>query len=146
MIVDDEYIIIGSANINQRSMNGGRDSEIAMGAYQPHHLSTGQPAMGEIFGFRLALWYEHLRQIKPSFYNPETLECMKEVNRIAEENWKRYSSDLSNEDLLGHLLQYPIEVTNNGDVTTLPGLESFPDTKAQVFGDKSNFFPSFVTT
>ncbi|MED6213002.1 hypothetical protein PIB30_089062, partial [Stylosanthes scabra] len=42
MIVDDEYIIIGSANINQRSMDGGRDSEIAMGAYQPHHLATNQ--------------------------------------------------------------------------------------------------------
>lgn len=37
MIVDDEYIIIGSANINQRSMEGTRDTEIAMGAYQPHH-------------------------------------------------------------------------------------------------------------
>ena len=37
MIVDDEYVILGSANINQRSMEGTRDIEIAMGAYQPHH-------------------------------------------------------------------------------------------------------------
>lgn len=37
MIVDDEFIILGSANINQRSMAGSRDTEIAMGAYQPHH-------------------------------------------------------------------------------------------------------------
>lgn len=36
MIVDDEYVILGSANINQRSMEGTRDTEIAMGAYQPH--------------------------------------------------------------------------------------------------------------
>lgn len=35
MIVDDEYIILGSANINQRSLEGTRDTEIAMGAYQP---------------------------------------------------------------------------------------------------------------
>jgi hypothetical protein len=35
MIVDDEYVIIGSANINQRSLEGTRDTEIAMGAYQP---------------------------------------------------------------------------------------------------------------
>ena len=35
MIVDDEYVILGSANINQRSMAGSRDTEIAMGAYQP---------------------------------------------------------------------------------------------------------------
>lgn len=37
MIVDDEYVILGSANINQRSLAGSRDTEIAMGAYQPHH-------------------------------------------------------------------------------------------------------------
>lgn len=37
MIVDDEYVIIGSANINQRSLEGTRDTEIAMGAYQPQH-------------------------------------------------------------------------------------------------------------
>jgi phospholipase D1/2 len=37
MIVDDEYVIIGSAIINQRSMAGTRDTEIAMGAYQPHY-------------------------------------------------------------------------------------------------------------
>lgn len=37
MIVDDEYIIMGSANINQRSLEGTRDTEIAMGAYQPYH-------------------------------------------------------------------------------------------------------------
>lgn len=37
MVVDDEYVIIGSANINQRSMAGSRDTEIAMGAYQPFY-------------------------------------------------------------------------------------------------------------
>ncbi|KAK2987235.1 hypothetical protein RJ640_027185, partial [Escallonia rubra] len=37
MVVDDEYVILGSANINQRSLDGARDTEIAMGAYQPHH-------------------------------------------------------------------------------------------------------------
>lgn len=37
MIVDDEYVILGSANINQRSMAGSRDTEIAMGAYQPSY-------------------------------------------------------------------------------------------------------------
>ena len=30
MIVDDKYSILGSANINDRSMNGGRDSELAI--------------------------------------------------------------------------------------------------------------------
>jgi len=37
MIVDDEYVLVGSANINQRSLAGTKDTEIAMGAYQPYH-------------------------------------------------------------------------------------------------------------
>lgn len=37
MVVDDEYVICGSANINQRSMDGSRDTEIAMGGFQPHY-------------------------------------------------------------------------------------------------------------
>ncbi|RLN28860.1 hypothetical protein C2845_PM05G25620 [Panicum miliaceum] len=54
--VDDEYIIVGSANINQRSMDGARDSEIAMGAYQPHHLAAAsRPARGQVHGFRMSL-------------------------------------------------------------------------------------------
>ena len=41
MIVDDEYIIIGSANINQRSMAGARDTEIAFGGFQPEFMANG---------------------------------------------------------------------------------------------------------
>ena len=44
MVVDDEYVIIGSANINQRSMAGSRDTEIAMGSYQPNHTWAKQKA------------------------------------------------------------------------------------------------------
>ena len=42
MIVDDEYVIIGSANINQRSQDGTRDTEIAMGASQHAYHCQGQ--------------------------------------------------------------------------------------------------------
>ena len=35
--LDDEYMIIGSANINQRSLDDSRDTEIAMGSCQPNH-------------------------------------------------------------------------------------------------------------
>ncbi|XXG45717.1 hypothetical protein AAC387_Pa02g0720 [Persea americana] len=70
MKVDDEYIVIGSANINQRSMDGRRDTEIAMGAFQPFHLGTRQPARGQIHGFRMALWYEHLGKCMIHFFTP----------------------------------------------------------------------------
>ncbi|KAI4387065.1 hypothetical protein MLD38_004926 [Melastoma candidum] len=107
MIVDDEYIIVGSANINQRSMDGARDSEIAMGAYQPHHLGTMEPARGQIHGFRMALWYEHLGMLDDSFLQPESEECIRMVNQIADKYWDLYSSESPDHDLPGHLLRYP---------------------------------------
>ena len=35
MVVDDDYIVVGSANINQRSLAGERDTEICVSASQP---------------------------------------------------------------------------------------------------------------
>ncbi|KAL2518020.1 Phospholipase D alpha 1 [Abeliophyllum distichum] len=146
MIVDDEYIIIGSANINQRSMDGGRDTEIAMGGFQPHHLANMQPARGKIFGFRMALWFEHLNYTDNCFLHPESLECIRKINLSADENWKVYTSDVLEEDLQGHLLPYPVNISNNGEITPMPGFEFFPDTKARVLGTKSDYLPPILTT
>ncbi|XP_022714828.1 phospholipase D alpha 1 [Durio zibethinus] len=146
MIVDDEYIIIGSANINQRSMDGARDTEIAMGAYQPYHLSVRQPARGQVHGFRLALWYEHLGMLHDSFLSPESEECVRKVNQVADKYWDLYSSESLERDLPGHLLHYPIGVSSDGTVTELPGFEFFPDTKARVLGAKSDYLPPILTT
>ncbi|XP_057768087.1 phospholipase D alpha 1-like [Salvia miltiorrhiza] len=146
MIVDDEYIIVGSANINERSMAGSRDSEIAMGAYQPHHLSRGEPARGQVHGFRMALWYEHTGMLDNSFSYPESLECIQKVNGVAEANWNLYSRDGVERDLPGHLLTYPVGVASDGTITELPGTENFPDTNARVLGTKSGYLPPILTT
>lgn len=147
MIVDDEYIIVGSANINQRSMDGGRDSEIAMGAFQPHHLNTeDQVARGQIHGFRMSLWYEHLGMLHDDFLKPGSLECVQRVNKMADKYWDLYASDELNDDLPGHLLTYPVAVTKDGIVTELPGMKCFPDTQAPVLGMKSNYMPPILTT
>ncbi|CAK8574642.1 unnamed protein product [Lathyrus sativus] len=146
MIVDDEYIIVGSANINQRSMDGSRDSEIAMGAYQPHHLAIRQPARGQVHGFRMSLWYEHLGMLHESFLHPESEECITKVNQIADKYWDLYSNDSLEHDLPGHLLRYPIGVSSEGDVTELPGCEFFPDTKARILGAKADYLPPILTT
>ncbi|KAF3541588.1 hypothetical protein F2Q69_00025063 [Brassica cretica] len=150
MIVDDEYIIIGSANINQRSMDGGRDSEIAMGAYQPNHLITTNQMKptGQVFSFRISLWLEHLRVITNPFMFPESEECIRMVNAKADELWGLYSAQVypRDHDLPGHLLSYPISIGTNGEVTNLAGAELFPDTNAKVFGEKSNYLPPILTT
>ncbi|CAH9127347.1 unnamed protein product [Cuscuta epithymum] len=145
MIVDDEYIIIGSANINQRSMDGARDSEIAMGGYQPMHLAhDNQRAMGKIFGFRMTLWGEHMNKMENLFFHPESVECVKRVNEIAEENWRLYISEELQQDLPGHLLTYPIQVSENGNIQAR--VEYFPDTKARVLGTKARFLQPILTT
>ncbi|KAL6643229.1 hypothetical protein ACP70R_021410 [Stipagrostis hirtigluma subsp. patula] len=149
MIVDDEYIIVGSANINQRSMDGARDSEIAMGAYQPTHLNTeDQLARGQIHGFRMSLWYEHLGMLHDDFLNPGSLKCIQMVNTMAKKNWELYTSDDFDGDLPGHLLSYPIAVSSDGTVTELPGMKFFPDTQAPVLGTYSNSLtaPAIATT
>ncbi|KAG2246395.1 hypothetical protein Bca4012_090633 [Brassica carinata] len=146
MIVDDEYIIVGSANINQRSMDGARDSEIAMGGYQPHHLSHRQPARGQVHGFRMSLWYEHLGMLDETFLDPSSLECIEKVNRIADKYWDFYSSESLEHDLPGHLLRYPISVDNEGNITELPGFEFFPDSKARILGNKVDYLPPILTT
>ncbi|KAL6215107.1 hypothetical protein ACLB2K_014538 [Fragaria x ananassa] len=112
MIVDDEYIIIGSANINQRSMDGSRDSEIAMGAFQTNHLANSTDSEGE----RYMLSGCH------------------------------YVTLFMVGDLPGHLLRYPVEVSKTGVLTTLPGFEHFPDTKAKVLGTKSEYLFPILTT
>lgn len=144
--VDDEYIIIGSANINQRSMDGARDSEIAMGAYQPYNLSCHQPARGQIHGLRMALWYEHTGMLHESYCRPDSLECIRKVNHIAETHWDLYTREELERDLPGHLLTYPIGVSSDGKVTELPGSENFPDTKARVLGAVADYLPPILTT
>ncbi|KAK8948712.1 Phospholipase D alpha 1 [Platanthera zijinensis] len=147
MIVDDEYIIVGSANINQRSMDGGRDTEIAMGAYQPHHLSSAQPARGQIHGFRLSLWHEHLGTADDdAFLRPESRECVLKVRENAERRWQLYLRPRLDNDLPGHLLSYPISVDAYGRITTPPELGLFPDTRAPVLGTRSDRLPAILTT
>ncbi|XP_047170459.1 phospholipase D delta-like [Vigna umbellata] len=146
MIVDDEYVILGSANINQRSMAGSRDTEIAMGAYQPHHTwgkKKGHPH-GQVYGYRMSLWAEHIGSIQACFKNPESLECVRSVNSIAEENWRRYTSDDYN-PLQGHLIKYPVSINATGKIKSLPGFESFPDVGGKVLGSRSNL-PDALTT
>ncbi|KAJ1299082.1 hypothetical protein BS78_01G503900 [Paspalum vaginatum] len=135
MIVDDEYVIIGSANINQRSMEGTRDTEIAMGAYQPLHTwaNTLSAPRGQIFGYRMSLWAEHIGAIEESFTRPESLECMRQVRHIGQQNWEQFISSNVTE-MRGHLLKYPVSVDPVGKVKPLPECTAFPDLGGNICG------------
>ncbi|CAA3025109.1 phospholipase D delta-like [Olea europaea subsp. europaea] len=146
MIVDDDYVILGSANINQRSMAGSRDTEIAMGAFQPHQTWAKKKAHphGQIYGYRMSLWAEHMGNIDDCLKEPGSLDCVKYVNRIAETNWKKYVADEFT-PLQGHLLKYPVDIDVNGKVNPLPSHENFPDVGGKVLGAPTNL-PDALTT
>ncbi|KAF8028427.1 hypothetical protein BT93_E1133 [Corymbia citriodora subsp. variegata] len=135
MIVDDEYVILGSANINQRSMEGTRDTEIAMGAYQPQHTWARKSSnpRGQIHGYRMSLWAEHIGGIEDCFTQPESLECVRRVRSLGELYWKQFAAEEVME-MRGHLLKYPVEVDRKGKVRPLPGCESFPDVGGNIVG------------
>ncbi|KAK3148558.1 hypothetical protein QOZ80_3BG0296550 [Eleusine coracana subsp. coracana] len=135
MIVDDEYVIIGSANINQRSMEGTRDTEIAMGSYQPQHTwaNTLSAPRGQIFGYRMSLWAEHIGVVEESFTRPESLECMRQVRHIGEQNWEQFASNKVTE-MQGHLLKYPVSVDRVGKVKPLLDCAAFPDLGGNICG------------
>jgi len=67
LIVDDEIMIVGSQNINDRSLLGSRDSELAIkifdGTEKVEAMFSNRPALVDKFvqDFRLALWKEHLQ-------------------------------------------------------------------------------------
>ena len=142
MVVDDDYIVIGSANINQRSMAGERDTEICVGAFQPDHsISNGLPR-GDIHTFRMALWSAHLGGHSDVFENPSSAECLMEyVREVTRKFWELYTAETPvSSDV--HLLPYPYIISETGDVSALEGeWSNFPDTMASVLGAKSSVFP-----
>ncbi|EEE68649.1 hypothetical protein OsJ_27225 [Oryza sativa Japonica Group] len=151
--VDDEYIIVGSANVNQRSMDGGRDTEMAMGAYQPRHLDTPNSwPRGQVHQFRLALWREHLGQAAfqaaaaagDDMIYPSRHGCMSRVNQAARQHWDMYASDKFQGSLPGHLMAYPVGVGDRGELWE--AVPFFPDTNAKVFGCSSDELPPVLTT
>ncbi|KAL1206072.1 Phospholipase D delta [Cardamine amara subsp. amara] len=146
MVVDDEYVLLGSANINQRSMAGSRDTEIAMGAYQKQQTWSHKKShpRGQVYGYRMSLWAEHMGKVDDTFKDPQSIECVRKVNMISEDNWKKYTAD-NFISLQGHLLKYPLAIDLKGKVTPLPGLDIFPDVGGKILGTRTNL-PDVLTT
>lgn len=154
LISDDEVVLTGSANLNERSMCGVRDTEIAFSAFQPSHRykaqseAAGEMPHGEVGRFRRRLWAEHMvgesgSSFPETFEDPGSVECMREVQRIARRNWADYLSPKV-ADLKSHLLPYPYEVDEAGNVRAM--VRYFPDTKGNVLGTMSGVIPNILVS
>mmetsp|Transcript_26055 Transcript_26055/g.47936 ORF Transcript_26055/g.47936 Transcript_26055/m.47936 type:complete len:820 (+) Transcript_26055:453-2912(+) len=150
MIVDDDVALIGTANINQRSMDGCRDSEIMMTSWQPDHVATKESIpKGDVHAFRLHTWASITGQMDEAFRNPSSPNCVNAMNKIANENWLKYMAEETT-DMESHLLPFPLEFEEfeGGEVRPRKGLIEghFPDTKASVLGKKSIMLPEIFLT
>ncbi|ORY72756.1 phospholipase D/nuclease [Leucosporidium creatinivorum] len=79
LIVDDRRVLMGSANLNERSQLGDRDSEIAVVVEDTDMIQSsmnGEPYMASRFAatLRRRLWKEHLGLIEPQFCTSHTEE------------------------------------------------------------------------
>ncbi|RHN39261.1 putative phospholipase D [Medicago truncatula] len=146
MIVDDMYILIGSANMNQRSMDGKKDTEIAIGCFQSQDELEKQTNLGDVHAYRMALWYEHTNSVDELFLEPQSLECVKRMCSIGDQMWEIYSNE-EIVDMEGvHLVTYPMRVTQEGYVKDLSNGVYFPDTNSLVKGKRSTLLPPNLTT
>jgi len=145
MIVDDAYIIVGSANINQRSLAGTRDTEMAVGCWQPYFHKMNP--YGDVHKFRMSLWTEHFRHMESAFIHPGTIECVKKVKEYASYNWQMYTGP-DGSVTPGQILPYPLDVQQDGDLRYLNNIEIFPDFPpgSKIMGTLSSFIPQKVTT
>ena len=95
MVVDDRIFVVGSANVNDRSLLGDRDSEIAVVVEDPDPVSDSWladekvPKGGLAYRLRKALWKHHwdadIDDPLADFHNLQ-------LHRIAEENTKLYET------------------------------------------------------
>lgn len=149
MIVDDEVALIGTANVNQRSMDGCRDTEIMMTAWHPDELaSEASIARGDVHGYRLHCWATITNEMLPEFRDPKSIGCVRAMNEIAKRNWRTYSAPETKE-MDSHLLYPPLKYYGKqGGVRARDDMPNgmFLDTKASVKGKDSRHFPDIILT
>jgi phospholipase D1/2 len=104
MLIDDEYVILGSANLNERSLAGNRDSEICLSLLADDgKVADVRQVLGD---FRVALWKQHLDNIPiPSIDKPERPACSKAIRDAGVVNWQRMAQGVRPDR--SHLIHIP---------------------------------------
>lgn len=110
-IADDEYILLGSANLNERSLNCERDYEICIGAWQ----SGGGERVKE---FRQRLWEEHLGSAIAAHLqkDPGSFDVKSKVDSLA----------MANSNVLHGALNLPLPHNHLVHYTTLSASNTVP--------------------
>lgn len=147
MMIDDRFAIIGSANLNERSLNGGRDSEIAVGIW-PSNDKDAAEVVQECTKFRMSLLREHLgpafdKSILADLSSPAAI---KHIRDAATENYRAFREGRFDATKHGHLCLWPQAIVDNVAINTSDrskapeGDEFLPDMPSGLTGkDKSDW-------
>ena len=118
MIVDDNWIIIGSANLNERSMAGNLDTEICAGMWPTDE--DDEESIEQIRNFRMRLWEEHLGASFVSTNNealqnaPGSSGTAALIQNAALLNLQLFYEDVYDDDM-NHLIAWPLYSIFKGD-------------------------------
>lgn len=115
MIVDDRYLILGSANLNERSLAGDRDSEICIGIWPSTPHAVEAQCIATIKQLRVDLFAEHLDGLNAAVGSPGSCVFSKTVRSTALLNYKLLRTGQA---LNGHLMMLPLELRKESEYTT----------------------------
>jgi len=108
MIVDDRFALLGSANLNERSLAGNRDTEIACALWPGRNQE--KTCIGELRKFRKELFVEHFG--KPAadadYDDPASDKCRKACQKAADANYLAFRA--LNADPKGNACRLPVSV------------------------------------
>lgn len=120
MICDDEYLILGSANLNERSLAGDRDTEICV--YMFADQGKEKLVRAKIQELRKQAWTEHFGGLPPSWDVPEKSVCSAAMRSKGLVNWAALTQPQRPAD--SHLVAWPFKVGQDSSsfyVTTMVG-------------------------
>ena len=142
LIVDDKFVLISSSHVDDRSLVGNRDTEIGMLAYKQ---GEGEITVfnKEIQTFRMALLSEHMGGYDDECIVFSSTKCLSKLERKSKQFQELYLKDPEedieeeNKDRMIHSKQFPINVTQEGNVEPIESWINFPDSNSKVEGEES---------
>ncbi|XP_042879392.1 phospholipase D gamma 1-like [Penaeus japonicus] len=152
-VADDAHVLVGSANLNERSLDGRRDTEVAVSACQTRRGGRGGGdgeavvKDGAVRAFRRALWAEHtwgLSEEEEDLGDPGSLRAVRRIRQLADAALESFARG----DPEGHrsrFLSYPLAVAQDGAVGPRPAMPNVPGFALSVTGAES-YIPSLATS
>jgi phospholipase D1/2 len=105
MIIDDQFLILGSANLNERSLAGNRDGEICI--YLRPDEGKLDLCKAQIQDLRKTAWSQHFGGMLPTGWaNPEAQAVSSLVQQKGRENWIALATGLRQDK--SHIVLYPM--------------------------------------